>query len=128
VRLIRYNVAMPWDALLPERDPLVQRGMVMLGNAVRRARHRNGWTQRELEARTGIDQSTISKFENGRRLGLRFSRFAMLVAVLGGLDFDPPGEARLEPLLSRGAQIAADEARLQAFIRAQRLADLEDDD
>ena len=128
MRVVRYNETMPWDAMSPERDPLVQRGMAMLGRAVRRARHRNGWTQRELEARTGIDQSTISKFENGRRLGLRFSRFAMIVAVLGGLDFDPPGEPRLEPLLSRRAQIAADEARLQTFIRTQRRADLEDDD
>ena len=72
------------------RDPAIQRGMELLGRALRRQRRRSGLTQRQLGVMTGVDQSTISKFENGRRCGLRWSRFARIVAVLDGLDFDEP--------------------------------------
>jgi transcriptional regulator with XRE-family HTH domain len=80
---------MPWDRIDSEyRDPVVQRGMELIGAAVRRRRERLGWSQRELERRTRVDQTTISRLENGRRVGLRLARLARLVAVLGGLDFD----------------------------------------
>lgn len=36
---------------------------------------------------TGIDQTTLSRFERGERVGIRFARFALLVETLGGLDF-----------------------------------------
>ena len=45
-----------------------------------------GWTQRELEAESGIDQTVICRIENGKQYGLRWSRFAELVDALGGLD------------------------------------------
>ena len=89
---------MPWlEDGTRIREPNVQRGMDMLGAAVKRQRLRLHLSQTDLSNRTGIHQSTISRFERGRRCGLRWSRFAKLVAVLGGLDFGdrepmaPPG-------------------------------------
>ena len=39
-----------------------------------------------LEAESGIDQTVISRIENGKQYGLRWSRLAELVDALGGLD------------------------------------------
>lgn len=79
---------MPWNAD-GERvlDPLTREGMQLVGAAVKRRRLRLGLSQTRLEHMTGIDQTTISRLERGRRRGLRWSRFTLLVAVLGGLDF-----------------------------------------
>ncbi len=72
------------------REPLAdsrrQRGWHLLGAAIRRRRLSLGWTQRVLEAESGIDQTVISRIENGKQYGLRWSRFAELVDALGGLD------------------------------------------
>jgi transcriptional regulator with XRE-family HTH domain len=72
------------------REPLAdsrrQRGWVLLGAAIRRRRLSLQWTQRVLEAESGIDQTVISRVENGKQYGLRWSRFAELVDALGGLD------------------------------------------
>ena len=119
---------MPWAEPEPPRDPLVQRGLGLLGAAVRRARRRKGWSQRELGARTGIHQSTISRFERGDRVGLRFSRFAMLVAVLDGLDFVPAGVARDPVFTTRKQWIEWSEAELAASIARHRLELLEGED
>jgi transcriptional regulator with XRE-family HTH domain len=90
-----YRLPMPWDEEGRRiREPQVQRGMEMVGAAMRRQRIRRRLTQRALQAMTGVHQSTISKFERGRRCGLRWSRFATIVAVLGGLDFGPGDPAR----------------------------------
>ncbi len=79
---------MPWnDPNYWMRDPEAKRGLQMIGAAVRRQRMRAGLTQRDLGQMTGIDQSTISRLETGQRCGLKWSRFAVLVATLGGLDF-----------------------------------------
>ena len=119
---LRYNPPMPWANPEPPRDPLVQKGLDLLGAAMRRARERKGWTQRELEARTGVDQSTISRFERGDRVGMRFSRLALIVGVLGGLEFDPPGPA-VEPFFStRKAWIEYEERQYRAtlaYLRAE---------
>ena len=83
---------MPWDEdreANRHRNPRVARGMRRVGDATRRRRQRLGLSQRALGARTGIHQSTISRFEQGERCGLRWARFALLVDALGGLDFDP---------------------------------------
>ena len=39
-----------------------------------------------LEAESGIDQTVISRIENGKQYGLRWSRLAELIDALGGLD------------------------------------------
>jgi transcriptional regulator with XRE-family HTH domain len=71
-------------------DTRALRGFVLIGQLVRRRRERLGLSQRQLELLTGIDQSVISRLENGRLAGLRWSRFARLVEAIGGLaEADP---------------------------------------
>jgi transcriptional regulator with XRE-family HTH domain len=56
--------------------------MVALGMAVRSVRIRRGWTQRTLEYRSGVHQSTISRFERGQAAGLRFEAVGCMLAAL----------------------------------------------
>jgi transcriptional regulator with XRE-family HTH domain len=89
---------MTWDeARIGYRRPDEQRGMDLIGAALKRRRKRLGLTQMDLARRTGIDQSVISRIERARRWGLSWRRFAMLVAVLGGLDFIDEVPARQVP-------------------------------
>ena len=74
------------------RDPQEQNGFNLIGAEVRRRRHALGWTQRHLEAYSGVDQTVISRIENGKQYGIRWSRFALLVDALGGLAPPPPRE------------------------------------
>lgn len=60
---------------------------------VRARRHHLGWSQRYLEMMAGIDQTVISRIENGKQYGLRWLRFADLVDALGGLDGISDGPA-----------------------------------
>jgi transcriptional regulator with XRE-family HTH domain len=57
--------------------------MIVLGDSIREARRRAGLSQRALAARSGLDQSVISRLENGKMPNLRWWRFAGLVAALG---------------------------------------------
>ena len=66
------------------RDPQEQHGFDLIGAAIKRRRVALGWTQRLLEAQSGIDQTVISRIENGKQYGIRWSRFALLVDALGG--------------------------------------------
>ena len=81
------------------RDPQRQRGFDLFGQTLRRRRLWLGWTQRQLEAYSGIDQTVICRLENGKQYGLRWARLADLIDALGGLEVgpgapDPPGHAR----------------------------------
>jgi transcriptional regulator with XRE-family HTH domain len=53
-----------------------------MGIAIRELRLSAFMTQEQLAARSGVDQSVISRLERGRPVGLRWQR---LVAVLGAL-------------------------------------------
>ena len=70
------------------RDPQEQHGFDLIGAEIRRRRLALGWTQRVLEGQSGVDQTVISRIENGKQYGIRWSRFALLVDALGG--FGPP--------------------------------------
>jgi transcriptional regulator with XRE-family HTH domain len=70
------------------RDPQEQHGFDLIGAQVKQRRVALGWTQRMLEAYSGIDQTVISRIENGKQYGIRWSRFALLIDALGG--FGPP--------------------------------------
>ena len=75
-------------------------GFVLIGRVVRARRQRLGLTQRQLELLSGVDQSVISRLENGLLGGLRWSRFARLVGAIGGLgetDPAPPWSNRFLP-------------------------------
>lgn len=58
-------------------------GLQALGRQLRRARLARGWAQRELERRSGVDQTTISRLENGRLASLRLLKIAALIHALG---------------------------------------------
>jgi DNA-binding Xre family transcriptional regulator len=86
---------MTWSAVVRgERDPETQRGWEILGHMVKRRRSRIAWSQRDLSRASGLAQSAISRLENGKLSGVRFGRFAKLVAAMGGLDPDAPRPPR----------------------------------
>ena len=64
--------------------PHVVHGMQVIGSWLRAWRRRRGYTQSQLGRLCGLHQSTISRLENGRCAGLRWLRFAALVAALDG--------------------------------------------
>jgi transcriptional regulator with XRE-family HTH domain len=71
----------PKGMLLSERE---LEGLRLLGAQLRRARIANGWSQRGLERVSGLDQTTISRLENGRLRSLRLVRIASLMQALAG--------------------------------------------
>lgn len=64
-------------------DRRVTASLVAIGRAVQLARAQQGISQEVLEARSHIDQSTISRFERGLAPGLRLDRVAQILAGLG---------------------------------------------
>jgi transcriptional regulator with XRE-family HTH domain len=105
-----------WAHASDPRHDVEQRGYDLIGVVLNRRRLTAGLTQRELEDLTFIDQTVISRLENGKQYGLRWSRFAILVSVLDGLDdipakprtpwwieagITPPAYA-IEPLIEQG--------------------------
>jgi transcriptional regulator with XRE-family HTH domain len=78
---------MSWQSFaLTRADEPTRRGFKLVGQLVRIRRQQIGLSQRALERRCGVDQTVISRLENGQLASLRWSRFAQLVASLGGLD------------------------------------------
>ena len=75
-----------WAHSTDPRHDVEQRGYDLIGLVLKRRRLTAGLTQRELERLTYIDQTVISRLENGKQYGLRWSRFAILVSALDGLD------------------------------------------
>jgi transcriptional regulator with XRE-family HTH domain len=90
---------MGWD--VRPRDPQRLRGFAIVGRMIRRKRMWLGWTQRMLGAQAGIDQSVISRLENGRQYGLHWKRFADIAAALDG--FDLVQRSRIDALPQRRA-------------------------
>ena len=78
-------------------DDAIDLGLEILGAAIRRARYGANLTQAALERRSGVDQTTISRLENGNLAGLRLQKVAALVAALNGfpiIDSRSPEELR----------------------------------
>jgi transcriptional regulator with XRE-family HTH domain len=87
---------MPWDD--EAFDSHQMRGFRLLGATIRRRRASMGFSQRQLEAICGIDQTVISRIENGKQTGLRWVRLARLVDALDGLETTrEAGRATAEP-------------------------------
>jgi DNA-binding Xre family transcriptional regulator len=63
-------------------DRRVIGAQVALGRAIQRARVSELLSQEGLEARSSIDQSTISRLERGQAPGLRLDRLAQILAGL----------------------------------------------
>ncbi|HUR95884.1 MAG TPA: helix-turn-helix domain-containing protein [Gemmatimonadales bacterium] len=78
----------------PPRTPAI----VMLGRAALQLRLYRGWSQRGLELASGVDQTTISRFERGTQVGLSVRRIARILDALlvGEVAFLPP-KSRVPP-------------------------------
>lgn len=61
-----------------------------LGNLIRRARRRLGWSQTVLGEKAGVRQETVSLVENGHAA----ARLDTILALLAALDLDLQVEAR----------------------------------
>jgi transcriptional regulator with XRE-family HTH domain len=63
-----------------------------IGRAVLRLRLYYGWSQRDLEHRAQVDQTTISRLERGVLRGLSIRRLAAILDALhvGEIVFDQP--------------------------------------
>jgi Predicted transcriptional regulators len=73
-----------------------RRSLAKIGRAVLRLRLYRGWSQQDLEARSGVDQTTISRLERGTQRGLSIRRLAAILDALhvGDVVFDRPPTVR----------------------------------
>ena len=55
----------------------------IFGQRIRAGRHRMGLSQRQLANRAGVSQSTISRLERGRCIGLAFISLVAICAAMG---------------------------------------------
>ena len=81
------------DPVYVERAPAARpTAMAKMGRAILRLRLFWGWSQQELEARSGVDQTTISRLERGVQHGLSIRRLAAILDALrvGNVTFDKP--------------------------------------
>ena len=120
---------MSWDPSHWPTDRRVLRGLVLLGRLIKLRRGQRGLSQRQLETLSGVDQTIISRLENGKLYGLRWARFARIVEALGGLDVTLPApepDAWPRPTSAGPPDPAAIRAILDA--RRSRKIDLDGDD
>jgi transcriptional regulator with XRE-family HTH domain len=70
---------------MPYREPPDRAVAVLrsLGSELRRARYARGFSQAALAGHAAVSQSTVSMLERGLAPGLRISRYALMIAVLG---------------------------------------------
>ncbi len=95
---------MTWSQISrSERDPELQRGWEIIGAMVKRRRRIIGWSQRDLAGASGLAQSAISRLETGQLSGVRFGRFAKVVASMGGLDPAAPHPPKRRSMFDRWA-------------------------
>jgi len=80
----------------PPHDP-----MVRIGAQVKAARAHASLTQRQVEELTGIDQTTISRLENGKSGAMPLDRFAALLTAIDAeiRPTDRPLPAWLTPVI-----------------------------
>lgn len=64
-------------------EPEIESLMRALGADIRRARWQAGISQSGLEVLSGVDQTTISRLENGIAPGLRLVRLVTILAPIG---------------------------------------------
>jgi predicted transcriptional regulator len=77
-----------WSGELSEAEALI-----LFGRVIRQARYRSELSQRQLEWICGVDQTVISRLENGRIRHMRVQSVARVVAGLAGHITIDRGEA-----------------------------------
>ena len=75
--------------------PADKRVLRAIGADLLRARHERAWTQRNLQAVSGVHQSEISRAERGLAPGMRITAVAALILALDA-------EITLKPRSPRG--------------------------
>jgi transcriptional regulator with XRE-family HTH domain len=65
--------------------PAYVAGLELIGRQLRRARREKGWTQMQLERASGVDQTTISRLENGRLTSISILKLGAIALALAGL-------------------------------------------
>jgi len=76
---IRGDIAIGW---LPAEPPKRERAIILIARAVLQLRLFRGWTQLDVEHRSGVDQTTISRLEGGLQEGLSIVRLARILDAL----------------------------------------------
>jgi transcriptional regulator with XRE-family HTH domain len=79
---------------MPFVGPEIRHGLEVIGEVVRSGRRDRRWTQFALERASGVDQTVISRLENGRLMSLRLIRLA---AIFAALDRKGPGRDGMHP-------------------------------
>ena len=113
-------------------DPQTQQALEALGEVLRQLRGQRGLSQSVLAARSGLNQSTISRLECGKAPGFKVVALAMLLAGLErGEDYAQtvwlqpavPGWQQLMAMFSTKGKFAARRWAERAEAR-ERLLDL----
>ncbi len=78
--------------IAPASSPERRSAMQKIGRAVLRLRLYHGWSQRDLEHKSRVDQTTICRLERGKQRGLSIRRLAAILDALhvGEIVFDQP--------------------------------------
>jgi len=78
--------------MAPASSPERRSAMQKIGRAVLRLRLYHGWSQRDLEHKSRVDQTTICRLERGKQRGLSIRRLAAILDALhvGEIVFDRP--------------------------------------
>ncbi len=63
-------------------DPRVDAALRRLGIQLRHGRQISGMSQRRVETRTGVDQTTISRLENGLATRLPLERLGLILVAI----------------------------------------------
>jgi DNA-binding Xre family transcriptional regulator len=82
---------------LDDFEPAIREALIRLGVWVKGKRERAGISQGQLERLSGLDQTAISRLENGRLRHLRLHRLAAVLAALDGLRLEDPERDRGRP-------------------------------
>ena len=84
-----------WERIAPGELSAAERlGLEVLGTLILTWRRACGLSQRKLAALAGVNQSTISRLENGLLGGLRLKTLVRIVGVLHDPSFGQPFRSR----------------------------------
>lgn len=77
--------------------------MAALGERIRLLREMKGWTQGDLERESGVEQSSISNYESGKRAGVPLANIMRIADALGSpIQFLAYGREWKKPESSSG--------------------------
>ena len=97
-----------------------------IGDRLRAARERLGWTREELAVHSGISWSAIAQVESGRRTNLRPNTLSALSSALGlTIDYLVKGALMPTPMLEHSAYFYSDDEQYKTTMGSFIAAGLE---